>query len=416
MKKYTEQPLEYWEEHSCMQAVIDDIDGLTFSKILDRISAIEGIKIISVTESNEQVAGKIKVNYLAQEYEIGCFLGDLHLPDMILNGPYVFTPEESISIRNAKYALFLNMKFEKNPKKSYKFQLKLMMAMAPNLLAIVDESAEKLLPLGWIKMAIKSKTTPCAEELFTIHAVGDGKGQIWLHTHGLARCGTTELEILNSTRDNYNVHYNLLSAYASYLLDSVGEDMRGKGVLIGYFSNNAPILATCLSWTEALQYYSRFILGNAKDREEGHNTKTSPLFIYSNPNDEKNRKVSLVTDYNDYWINNPLFFISDTETRIRTVIAKERFYLLEKAFENKDSDILVKIALPLDNGSNEHIYFRLLSFEGDNFKAELLQEPYADFGIHVGYQGEFSVDDVSDWVIYTPTVTITPKTAYLLEK
>ena len=83
----------------------------------------------------------------------------------------------------------------------------------------------------------------------------------------------------------------------------------------------------------------------------------------------------------------------------------------------KDWHILIKVGLKVDNSdetNREHIWFELKSFEGDSFRAELTQEPFADLGMHEGDEGVYTVDDVTDWIVYTPTTAITPETAYLL--
>ena len=415
---YIEQPLNYWEAKSFMMSVLDEYDNELFSKIVDRVSALEGVEITSVRDLTDEIPGGLILNYLGEEYEVGYYPSNFSFPEYYARGPMYITQQELEEYRNAKSALVVYMNFGKNPKESFKLQLKLMMAMTPDLLAIEDESAEKILPLKWVKMVIESETTPSANDLYTIQAISSENNEIWLHTHGLCRCGITELEVLQSDRDNYNAHYNLLSTYASYLLDDVEDkNIYGKGIHLGYLSNNQPIVATCLIWTNALDIYDDLQLGNIDDRRDGHNSKTSPIFVYQSQQDELNMQVSQVSVYNGLWEDNPLFFISTDETKIRTIIAKERFKYVKQLSLNKDNDILVKIALPVDNGQNyEHIYFRLISFEGEKFRALLLQEPYADVGIHQGDEGIYGVEDISDWFVQTPDGSITPTSAYILEE
>lgn len=418
MNNYVEQPLGYWEEQSYMMALLNGFDNDLFAKIVDRVDAIEGVKVTAVRDLTDKVAGGIRLTYNGEDYEVGYYPTEFSLPESYKRGPFFLSEQEMNMVDSAKSALTVYMSFNKKPKECFKFQLKLIMAMAPNLVAVVDESAEKLLPLKWVKMAINSSTTPSANDLYTIQAIAGDNDEIWIHTHGLCRCGTTELEVLQTNRENYSTHYNLITTFASYLLDNVDvKDIHGKGFHIGYFSNNYPIVATCLSWTKALNEYNNLSLGNIEDRRDGHNSKTSPIFVYQTENDERSMKVSTISVYNNLWEDNPLFFISNDETRIRTVIAKERFNYVKQLSADKNNDIVIKIALPVEGGKNyEHIYFRLVEFVGDKFRATLLQEPYADLGIHPGYVGTYSVEDVSDWAIYAPNTTITPTTAYILEK
>lgn len=50
----------------------------------------------------------------------------------------------------------------------------------------------------------------------------------------------------------------------------------------------------------------------------------------------------------------------------------------------------------------------------ERFKARLLQEPYNVEGIHNGDERWYTVEDVTDWIIYTPDFTVSPDKAYLL--
>ena len=79
--------------------------------------------------------------------------------------------------------------------------------------------------------------------------------------------------------------------------------------------------------------------------------------------------------------------------------------------ENK---ICIKIGLPV-GGDNEfeHIWFELIEFEEDRFKAKLLQKPY-NVKMREGTEDWYTVDDVTDWVIYTSDFAINPSNAFLL--
>ena len=66
----------------------------------------------------------------------------------------------------------------------------------------------------------------------------DEGGEVWLHTHGLNRCGLYELEILKSDKENYNNHYYLISTLASHLLDKDDRTPEpGAGVYIGMLND-----------------------------------------------------------------------------------------------------------------------------------------------------------------------------------
>ena len=309
------------------------------------------------------------------------------------------------------------MKFNKNAYKSYHLQLKLALAMVPDLIGVMDESAEKMLPAKWVFMTANSKVLPNPKSLFTVQAVAGDNKEVWLHTHGLCRCGIPELEILNSDEANYQNHYNLISTYAMHLLDKKNELPNFEvGCFIGRLINGYPVVATSRSWTTGIKEYKHLKLGNLKDRKGGHNTKTNIIFLYKSEEDENKQVLSKVSIYDKLWGENPLFFFSDEETFRMKALAIERFDYVKEAFKNKDNAIIIKVGLPLkEKGKFEHIWFELLEIKGKKFKAKLTQEPYDVPNMHTGDEAWYTVDDITDWIIYTRTFSVNPDNAYLLE-
>ena len=98
-------------------------------------------------------------------------------------------------------------------------------------------------------------------------------------------------------------------------------------------------------------------------------------------------------------------------------LAMERFGYVRKLLSYKENKAIVKIGLPIDNDRNncEHIWFELLEFEGEKFKGKLTQEPYNIPNIHEGDEAWFTVEDVTDWIVYTPKMAINPENVYIIE-
>ncbi len=414
MEELKEKPLEYWEEESYMLVVPEEATLDLLDSIIDRVSNMEKIKVINSQDLTDSEPGKIKLIYEEEEYEVKFYPSSFSVPEYYLNKSYYFKEEEKEKLRNANAALTIFMKFNKDAKKSYHLELKLALAMIPNLIGILDESAEKMLPAAWVRMTANSKVLPGANDLFNVQAVTGDNGEVWLHTHGLCRCGLTELEILKSNKDNYQNHYYLISTLASYLIDK-NEDFNGVAY-IGVLSNQQPVVATYLSWTEGIKEYSDLDLGGVLDRQDGHNTKTSVIFLYKNEEDEKNKKLTKVSEFDELWKDNPIFFISNEETARMKELAMERFHFVKEEGVKEGNKAIIKIGLSVDEETKEHIWFELLEIEGDKFKAKLTQEPYKVENMHEGDIGWYTVLDVTDWVIYTPEFSVTPGTAYLLVK
>lgn len=415
--KLVEQPLGYWEESSYMMVIPKNDDDNILKDSMERLSSC---KEFEIKDTHYDVKGVIHftVIYEKQEYEVGIYVGGISVPEYYLYHSFLFSEEEKKGILNASRALTIFMKFSANAKESFHLQLKLAMILVPDLIGILDESAEKMLPAGWARMAASSKVLPSSADLFNVQAVNGKDGKVWLHTHGLCRCGITELEILESDTKHYQQHYNLLSTYAMFLLDhKESYSPIGQGAYIGRLINGYPVVVTCIPWVDGIGEYKKLKLGGAKDRKSGHNSKTSIVFLYTSEENENNRIFDKVSIYNELWGDNPLFLFSDEETERMRDVARERFSTVQKAFQNPDNAILIKIGLPLkEKGKAEHIWFELLEVKEDKFKAKLTQEPYDIPDIHTGYEDWYTVNDVTDWIIYTKKCAVNPSNAYLLEE
>lgn len=249
-----------------------------------------------------------------------------------------------------------------------------------------------------------------------------------------------EVEILDSNVKDYNMHYPLLSGYVGMLVSEYIKSIESKenmyedvnsyddGVFhIGTFYDGEPIVAISIPWEEALMQYPKNILGSLEDRQNDHIIDINVIFLYNSEEDMLNNHLRKIGEFSDKIKYNPLFFVSDMETARMSSLAKEKFHYVENIVKEKSAnveniEVLVKLGLPtlnedssLDYENREHIWFKIISFEGERFKARLIQEPYYVPDIHEGYEGVYSVSDVSDWNIYIDDKMITPETVYCLD-
>lgn len=414
--KLVEAPLNYWEEASYMMAIPANEEKDLLENTVERVSAIEGVEVKD-HHFDERNILFLRLGYGNEEFEVGAFAGGVSVPEFYLNN-FWFTDKDKEKLLKATKALTIFMKFSENVKMCYHLQLKLAVAMVPDLIGVLDESAERMLASKWVVLTANSKVLPSSKDLFSTQAVMGNDKKVWLHTHGLCRCGVTELEVLESDDEKRGNHFNLINTYAMYLLDKKEKtEPRRVGAYIGRLVDGAPVVVTCVSWTEGILEYRHLELGGVKDRAEGHNTKSSVIFLYKNEKDAKKEKLSKISIYDKLWGDNPIFFISNEETNRMKALARERFDYVKKAFENKDNKIIIKIGLPLEEeGQFEHIWFELLEIDGDKFKARLTQEPYYFDNIHEGYEAWYTINDITDWLIYTPKFSVNPDNVFLLEE
>lgn len=413
-----EQEPEYWEETSYFRILPKKVKLDPTDKIVERIKSTGDVELVDFQPYTAGEIGSIIVSYKGDVYEAGYFVDDFHFSDSYNLRTYFFSDDELSAIRIADTAVVLFMNFGSDRKDSYHLQLKLAVALVPDMIAIIDESAERVVNARWVNLAAQSQVPPGPSSLFTVQAVCDNKNNVWLHTHGLTRCGVYELEILGSDTEHCNDHYNLLSSFASRLLDNEEDEIKpGSGLLLGLFEEKLPIVATHISWTKGIKEYERSILGGIEDRKEGHNTHTALIFLYSSEEDEKKGIYHKVNECDELLANNPLFFLSNTETQRMSDLARERFGIV-KYMAQKGAPIIIKAGLKTDSGEQEdereHIWFELMEIDGSKIKGKLTQEPYDISKLHAGDEVWFTEEEITDWRIYLEDYPIDPDTAYLL--
>jgi len=426
-----EAHLTYWEEFSYMLALAPENYTITEDTFAN-IEALDGIEIKEKIMPSEDLPGKLVISYDGMDFEVGFYIGDFYTEEMYQWQLQYFTEEEKEQILKANKALNVYMKFNGNPKKCYHLQLKLVYAMIPEMVALCDESAERMLNKKWVELAVKSNVLPAPISLYTVQAVYD-ENEVWLHTHGLCRCNIHEIEILGSNKDDSRTHYDLISNYACRLLDEKNPTLEDEGnqngeetIHLGVFYDDEPIVATSKKWINALKYYPKDILGGIEDRKDSHNSKTNILFFYGSEEDFNKNYLRKPSEFTEKLENNPIFYLSNEETARMSSLARERFSYVERMLREKqngkDIGIIIKLGLEtidedgnLDSENREHIWFEALSMEGDSFKARLTQEPYNIPNLHEGDEGTYSIDYVSDWRIHTENGVISPETVYLLD-
>ena len=126
--------------------------------------------------------------------------------------------------------------------------------MVPGLLAVMDVAAEKLISGRWISLASKSKVMPSPRYLFTVQAVSGDDDEVWLHTHGLKRCGLYELEIMYSDKNLYSTHYQIIETMAFRMLEAEEPVKPGDAVFNAQLSNGNYLVTTAVNWEEALPF------------------------------------------------------------------------------------------------------------------------------------------------------------------
>ncbi len=385
--------------------------------LAERLRRAEGFQVRSVKLIEETL--QIEFVFEKEDFYVEAYPMDFAVPELY-RCQHLFPDVDVDAIQRAQYGLAVEMLFGKDALLSYHLQLKLIHAMLPDVLAVIDDSSEKILSGRWVALAAQSQVPPAPRYLYTAQAVsGEEDPCVWLHTHGLKRCGCPELEVLNSTRDNYQEHYNVLETLANRLLEEEEELSPMMPYLLAYVAEGTPLVVTLVSWKDAVELYPDEMPGGKNDRVNGHNEDTCAVFVYPSQKSIEEGQYSSLDIYDELLKGNPIFMISNRETARMRALAVERISYLFEAFADKKNKLLVKLGLLVDEehstqeNDREHIWFEVLDMANGSFQAKLTQEPYYIKGLHEGHIGIYGPQDVTDWLIFTPERRISPDDVYL---
>lgn len=389
---------------------------------LDNLKASEEISIQDVRVDDD--AGFI-LDLLVDEktYNVTVYPMNMEIPPFV-RPEHVFTEDEYALLDQADTGLNVCIEFDDDYAKCFHDQLRIIDAMFPDILAVLDCPSEKILSGKWVSLAASSKIHPSPRYLFTVQAISGENDEVWLHSHGMKRCGMYELEMLCSTKEMCNIHYRVIETFAFQMLEAEEDDKikPGDAVFVAQAENGPYIVCTAVDWKEALKFYPEAKVGTEEDRQDDvHSEDTCVLMMYRGPADEEKRRYTRIQEVDNLLNGNPMFMMSNSETERMRSLALERIPYLKEGLENKENQAIVKIGLITDKGywgseepQREHIWFEIKEMKEDSLVGELTQEPFYVSGIKAGDTGEYPFSDITDWLIYTKEGTISPDDAYRL--
>lgn len=414
--------MEY-KEDSFMVALCDpDKEADTLETAVERLKNSDIIEVLGFEKESTEDGDYYSMGVVVddEEYDLTIECIERPVPEMF-RMLHFFKDLDLEKLGRASAGIAVTMPFNDNKLGSYHAQLKIMDALMPEALCILDEGSEKILSAKWVKLAASSNVPPSPRYLFTVQAVSeqDKSPEVWLHTHGLNRCGIPELEILGSDGKNYNNHYNLIDIMAKRFLDGVTIE-EGEPLFLAHITNEVPFIGTIMNYKDAIEQYDNITLGNMEDREEGHNHDTYAILCYPDEASFNERKASPVNVFDDLLSANPVFMISSEETARMRDLAQERISYMKKLFAKGGSTVLAKVGLEVDEEHKEkcsgfeHIYFEVKEIGDDHFKAELTQEPYFIAGLHKGAVMDIDYKNITDWIVMNEGGRITPDDVYII--
>ncbi len=406
-------------------SLLDDI-----SVLLDKLMSFEQIEVVykktmSFGDNNEGF--EVCFNYNNEELVIQVKIDLCDTSNYVNLNRQPLTPEEENTLMTAHRVLNTRMFFGQDAMSSFHLQIKLLCAMIERPAALVDISSLRVFSGRWARMTAASSVPPAPEYLFVIHAVNDDgkKDEVWLHTHGLNRCGSIELEILRSDHKNCNNHGTVINTMASRIITKEKLPAEYEPVWCAELEGGIPLVITWLSWQRALTMYNKSLLGGIDDRGDDHGGASGVIYVYASEDDAEDHLLSNIDIYNDILAANPLLMLTSEETERMSRLAAERIEYFKKLFaqysETERFAALIKVGLEVDdeykNGSMRvHCWFEVTEMNDNYFNGVLTHETFYIKDLHKGSECQCTFDDITDWAVFMNGAKITPDNVYLLEQ
>lgn len=265
---------------------------------------------------------------------------------------------------------------------------------------------------------------PPEDVLWLIHAIGQEEtATVWVHTHGLLRCGNPELEMLQVPIDQVTQSCELINTIAGRLLEERPPEP-GCDMQIGPHMN-----VTLQPWQKIAPLLAENIPGCMTDRIDEPDNPHIGLraVICSDKSQECNTyPVDVIEKMSrDDAVLFPAIRVADRLAdlaRATWPLLVHEFNTLPKQLLRTDihpmtSDdqqavcFVIKASLSLSYESTEspeHLWFVVHQFEGNRVQAQLMNDPVQNHEFSEGDTTWISRETISDWSVITPNASYGP--------
>lgn len=313
------------------------------------------------------------------------------------------------------------MVFSDNFIESYHLQLKILNTLILSKVAVIDFNSEQILSGKWVELAAGSKVPPSPSYLYSIHAISEENKSVWLHSHGLNRCGMMELEILDADKEHYVGYSNILDTFCKRAISDGSLVDEGDSIFIARLSNNFPVIATWFYWEDCMEDYEEDIIGSRGDRIDSHNKNTGVMYIYFPVREDEEARISHISVIADSVDDNPILMLTDEETSRMRALAQERVLYFKNEIRKENVVGLMKFGFDVNSNfkdeakcTKEHLWFKVDEISGSKVKGVLIQDAYYIEDLKTDTELKLKIKNMTDWVIYENNMQITPDSIYLL--
>lgn len=316
-----------------------------------------------------------------------------------------FSLKDRNILDQANKGIEVAMKYNGDILDAYHLHLKVLTTILPELNGVLDISSLKILNKSWVKMASEAIIPPDPVYLVNFHGVIHENESVWLHSHGLRRCGYREIEISDLTKEYINEGGQILEYLAKNMLTSKSfETLWEKEVF--WLLNNFPLT---------------FIEATAKieERDENHGDFFE-LALYETEENYQKGVISPIELLTPIIKENPLFYLTESETKRMSILAREREKYLLNVLGCEGYYPLIKFGIatdePEENGELEHLWFEVISYNEKKYEVKLKNQPYFIKGLNEGDTLMLDKKQMTDWLIYFEDMYVTPDTSYILKE
>jgi len=396
-----------------MDRIEASVQGLRFETVASETTIEDARWELELSAAREQ-GDRLSLQVWVQPMDD---LTDLHLELEAL-------PESEVeAAHRATWALGVGCSLGPDALADFHLQLQVLSVVAPEAVMILDIPACRAHSPSWLVETAAVPVPPNPAYLFTIHAVRDDSqpdGPLWLHTHGLLRCGSIELELFDVDPDEVQILVELLGASARLFIES---EPPAPGTP---FAVGPGIDLMWLPWERMVRRPPRYAFIEQLERDEAHSLPSGVLLVPPRPRllglwPGRPRNPSL---YVPALTESPVLFVSSQESARMTELALRRldsFAALFRRFAEVEGwSFLVKLAYSIDGATSdeecEHLWFEVHDVSDDQIEATLANQPHRIDGMHEGDRDTHQLARLKDWVILSPHGRFDPDTVAHLER
>lgn len=339
-----------------------------------------------------------------------------------------------------EYFLFSRQLYSSDPLISFSLQIKVLAAIADDVILVLDFSSNRIFPSNWLEMTRKSESLPSPRFLYLVNIINnrneDGEIHYWLRTNGLYRCGSPELEIINIKQNVEEVSHLLHATANRFIQKSFSEK---QVIPIGY--DGLEMNVSWQRWEDALEQYPNDAFGGMKYRNEdvkGYNKFRDPSGVLFAVEDGIFTSPEI---YLNALKDGTLFYIDPNERRRQKSVSLERFSYFLNAYEEYGTktfedfpeisylsptkskyhwQFLVRLDMNITNDNDyrhmDELWFEVLELHGDSAQVKQISSTYWSKDYQINDIRTVSLrEEMSYWIIMTPDNTkYTPENIYLL--